>query len=317
MASVNRTGTDDKMKVARPDFFYGDRYKLDDWLNQILLYFHLEGVKEEKRSLTAASYLRGEAQRWVQPRQTDKLLRNQDPEGLFGDFRWFVLKVRSIYGLSNDQQVAIRYIQHVTQKASASQFSAKFSEYAAKAGWEHNALQTMYYRGLKDNVKDELMRYGGDQSTLSGIRCLTKIAFAVVCCCACVQSVSGCRARPLCTCLRSFRRLKARWLALPWICLVRTDTQSAIVDFLGREHQSLANANINERNQVLQDASNELHGSFEYLSVYAEALILSHKPSPAVGPQGAKVLQALSRGSRMKERASEMRIMAMIMMAVS
>ncbi len=24
----------------------------------------------------------------------------------------------------------------------------------------------MYYRGLKDNVKDELMRYGADQSTL-------------------------------------------------------------------------------------------------------------------------------------------------------
>ncbi|GAB7362630.1 hypothetical protein MBLNU230_g2941t2 [Neophaeotheca triangularis] len=27
----------------------------------------------------------------------------------------------------------------------------------------------MYYRGLKDNVKDELMRYGGDQSTLPGM----------------------------------------------------------------------------------------------------------------------------------------------------
>ncbi|GAB7358589.1 hypothetical protein MBLNU230_g2649t1 [Neophaeotheca triangularis] len=27
----------------------------------------------------------------------------------------------------------------------------------------------MYYRGLKDNVKDELMRHGGDQSTLPGM----------------------------------------------------------------------------------------------------------------------------------------------------
>lgn len=90
------------MKVAKPDFFYGDRYKLDDWLNQILLYFTLENVKEEKRALTAAS-----------------------------------------------------------------QFTAKFTEYAAKTGWDDKALRTMYYRGLKDNVKDELMRYGGDQSTLS------------------------------------------------------------------------------------------------------------------------------------------------------
>ncbi len=171
VASVNRTGTtDDNMKVAKPDFYYGDRYKLDDWLNQVLLYFTLENVKDGKRALTAASYLRGEAQQWIRPRLTDKLLRNQDVEGLFVSFPAFVNKIRGIYGLSNDQQVAIRHIQHVTQKASASQYTAKFTEYAAKTEWDDNALRTMYYRELKDNVKDELMRYGADQTTLLGLQ---------------------------------------------------------------------------------------------------------------------------------------------------
>ena len=40
-------------------------------------------------------------------------------------------------------------------------------EYAVKTKWDNNALCTIYYRGLKDNVKDELMRYGGDVSTLA------------------------------------------------------------------------------------------------------------------------------------------------------
>ena len=42
MSSTNRDASitsnyrakgDDKIKVAKPDFFYGDRHKLDDWLN--------------------------------------------------------------------------------------------------------------------------------------------------------------------------------------------------------------------------------------------------------------------------------------------
>ena len=49
------------MKVAKPDMFYGDRYKLDDWLNQVLLYFGMEGIPEAKQALIAASYLRGDA----------------------------------------------------------------------------------------------------------------------------------------------------------------------------------------------------------------------------------------------------------------
>ena len=167
VASTNRASShDDKMKVAKPDMFYGDRYKLDDWLNQVLLYFGMEGIPEAKQALIAASYLRGDAQQWIRPRLTDKLLRNHDPEGIFGSFRAFVNAIRSIYGLSNDQQVAIRHIQHVTQKGSASQYTAKFREYAAKTEWDDNALRAMYYRGLKDNVKDQLMQYGAAQDTL-------------------------------------------------------------------------------------------------------------------------------------------------------
>ena len=167
VSSVTRTSSsDNKLKIARPDFFYGEQHKLDDWLNQMLLYFCFEGVREERQALTAASYLRGEAQQWIRPKLTVKLLHNQDPEGTLTDFRTFVNAIRSIYRLSNEQQVAIRQIQYITQKASASQYTAKFKENSAKTGWDNNALQTMYYCRLKDIVKDELMRHGARQTTL-------------------------------------------------------------------------------------------------------------------------------------------------------
>ena len=46
-ASARPSG-DDKIKVAKLDLFFGDRNKLDDWLNQMLIYFRIERVSDEK-----------------------------------------------------------------------------------------------------------------------------------------------------------------------------------------------------------------------------------------------------------------------------
>ena len=73
----------------------------------------MEEVRAEKQPLTAASYLWGEAEQWIWPRLTEKLLRNNDPDGLFLSFYAFVMGIRSIYRVSNNQQVAIRQIQHI------------------------------------------------------------------------------------------------------------------------------------------------------------------------------------------------------------
>lgn len=52
------------------------------------------------------------------------------------------------------------------QKSSASEYAIKFQEYAQVTDWDNNALITMFRRGLKENVKDELMRSGGIIATL-------------------------------------------------------------------------------------------------------------------------------------------------------
>ncbi|KAI7152047.1 hypothetical protein KC349_g9171 [Hortaea werneckii] len=161
------TRSNDNSKVAKPDFFHGERAKLDDWLNQLMIFFKMEGITQDSRkTITASSYLRGQAQQWIRPRLQEVLVHDRDTDEIFSSWSNFVEAIRNIYGLSNDQQVAIRVIQHLVQKTSASQYTAKFRAYSGKTGWDNQALLTMYYRGLKDNVKDELMRSGAAQDTL-------------------------------------------------------------------------------------------------------------------------------------------------------
>lgn len=161
VSTTTRTADTSGSKAHKPDTFTGERHKLEDWINQILTYFRIEGISnEEKKSLIACSYLRGDAQNWSRPRQSAFLEEQKDEDGIFKDFSVFLGALRAIYGLSNSQQTAIRVIQHLTQKTAASTYVAKFKEHQVKTGWDDTALKTMFYRGLKDNVKDEMMRKG-------------------------------------------------------------------------------------------------------------------------------------------------------------
>ena len=54
--------------------------------------------------------------------------------------------------------MAIRVIQHLTQKILVSQYIAKFKEYADKTEQNNNALYIIYYKKLKENIKNEFMR---------------------------------------------------------------------------------------------------------------------------------------------------------------
>jgi hypothetical protein len=154
--STNR----DDSKVAKPDLYYGDRQGLDDWLNQMDLYFIFTPMEERKKTIFASTYLRGRAQHWMKPMLQRFLNEQEDTDGIIMSFVKFKKEIRRIFGISNEDKVAIRLIQHIRQHTSASDYAAKFQEYAQVTNWDDPALMTMYRRGLKENVKDELMRTG-------------------------------------------------------------------------------------------------------------------------------------------------------------
>ena len=62
--------------------------------------------------------------------------------------------------------MAKRVLIDIIQIKSTSDYAALFKKYADKIKWDDNALIAMYYRGLKNSVKDEFMQYGADSKNL-------------------------------------------------------------------------------------------------------------------------------------------------------
>jgi len=48
----------------------------------------------------------------------------------------------------------------LTQRTFATKYAARFQEYVNLIEWDDVALMTMFRRGLKDNLKNEIMRDG-------------------------------------------------------------------------------------------------------------------------------------------------------------
>jgi hypothetical protein len=84
------------------------------------------------------------------------------------NFGEFAKQLKIIFGASEDaeENAAIRLVQSLRQKGSASDYTSRFKEYMPLTGWDDEALKTMYRRGLKENVKDELMRSGASTNSL-------------------------------------------------------------------------------------------------------------------------------------------------------
>jgi hypothetical protein len=155
-------------KVPPPDFFDGNRNKLDHWLMQMELFFRFNGndIVPKDRATVAATYLRSKAQDWVKPYLSDYLAGGKNHH--FMD-EWPKMRtaMKQIYGISNDQAVAIRRVQNLKQMRSVSEYAAEFQEAAPKTGWDEEALKEMFKKGLKLDVRKELMRYGGDLDSLA------------------------------------------------------------------------------------------------------------------------------------------------------
>ena len=163
----------DDFKAQKPDLFYGDREKLDNWLNQLAMYFLFNPMPANRKSLFATTFMRGRVEHWIKPHLTLFLehgpTKEGDPNGLFSNYEVLKDNLRLVFGVTNDKNTAIRVIQHLTQRTAASEYAVKFQEFAQITGWDQQALMTMFRRGLKENVKDELMRTGAATDDLESL----------------------------------------------------------------------------------------------------------------------------------------------------
>ena len=171
-ANVN-AGTGNVMNVSKPDLYHGERHKLDDWLIQWDLFFLFQGEKipGNRRVVLVASYMRGQAFKWIKPylQQYNQGDATHDVDAWMASFDQFKDKIKPIFGVSNEPTIARRNIQRIRQDKSAADYAAEFQQLAASTDWDDTALMTMFRQGLKPKVKEELMRTGARIDTLDDL----------------------------------------------------------------------------------------------------------------------------------------------------
>ncbi|KFY90765.1 hypothetical protein V500_04970 [Pseudogymnoascus sp. VKM F-4518 (FW-2643)] len=162
----------DKLKIAFPDTFNGDRKKLKSFLIQVELWMAFNAkhfTQEVEQVLWAVALLRGPASDWISNYLADYMAHRaadgrvtttakDSTKSIFVSWTGFVKQLKANFGDLDARRNAVRAIQALKQKGSAVTYTAEFQQHATLTNWGDEAICDQYYMGLKDHVKDEISR---------------------------------------------------------------------------------------------------------------------------------------------------------------
>ena len=151
----------DGVKLSPPPEFWGQRSKFESWTIACELYFHTIDLVSERKIVFAVEYFRGKTDEWIRLRSKIFLSGDRDDtvRRFFLDWKTFKLETGRVFGIANDDKIAEQRIQSVRQTKSAAEYSAEFTRYVSDIGWDNKALQYMYKKRLKKEIKNEIMRH--------------------------------------------------------------------------------------------------------------------------------------------------------------
>ncbi|CEF83185.1 unnamed protein product [Fusarium graminearum] len=87
-----------------------------------------------------------------------KAAEDQETQNIFADWLNFEALLKDNFGVINEERQAAAEILALKQHGSCTAHSAKFRQLAAKTEWDDEALMEIYYRSMKEEVKDELYK---------------------------------------------------------------------------------------------------------------------------------------------------------------
>jgi hypothetical protein len=153
------------LKPHKPDLFYGDRNKLDNWILQFDRLFHIEDdkVEEADKVMLVSTFMKGDAETWVLPilkTYIDDTITDAGNTALVESWDAFKIRLRQVFSPIKESLISEQKIQHLKQTKSAADYTTLFQQYAVQTQWDDKALMRMYKQGLKHSVRAELMRSG-------------------------------------------------------------------------------------------------------------------------------------------------------------
>jgi Retrotransposon gag protein/Zinc knuckle len=157
-------GTD--FKAPRPEAFSGEKSNVQAFLTQARAYLYVNHERFKYNSdqvLFVGGLLTGKAAEWWEPTLRDYVThgdasRDNKTKTLFGSYDAFETALRTTFGNPDEVRTAERQLLALRQTGSAGRYAIEFHRLSSKLDWDDAALIVWFYRGLREDVKDDLSR---------------------------------------------------------------------------------------------------------------------------------------------------------------
>jgi hypothetical protein len=187
-AEVNRATETPKKKVktGKPTKFDGTRDKLRQWLAQMDIYIDSQEhqiTNEADKVILAASFLEGKAADWFEPFLRILYHRNESgvptdtdlADKIFKKYSNFTQQITLVFGQIEEKREAERKLRRLRQTKSASLYATEFLQVTSRLDWDDEAYIAIFYEGLKDGVKDEIVKIEWPKELTDMIEAAVKI----------------------------------------------------------------------------------------------------------------------------------------------
>lgn len=157
------------IKPKTPEPYEGDKGTLQGFLTKLRayhLFYEASFTTEKGKVLHAATYLTKDALAWFEPMWRDYLEHQDDPsemddetKAIFGKYKKFEESLKEVFGDPEENRTAERQLRNLKQRGSATEYAAKYRQITSRLeDWDSEPLMAQFYEGLKDEVKDELVK---------------------------------------------------------------------------------------------------------------------------------------------------------------
>ena len=157
------------VKPKAPGPYDGTKGTLQGFLTKLRAYhlFHQGSFSTDTaKVIHAATCLSGNALAWFEPIWRDYLEHVNDIEDMgeeasriFQRYTEFEKAIKAVFGDPEEQRTAERQLRSLRQRESATEYAAKYRQITSRLeDWDNEPLMAQFYEGLKDEVKDELVK---------------------------------------------------------------------------------------------------------------------------------------------------------------
>ncbi|SOV04978.1 uncharacterized protein UDID_17813 [Ustilago sp. UG-2017a] len=141
-------------RSKEPEAFTGERGHLEPFLAQVDVFLRLNPgrfINDSDQILWLSTLLRGVAHQWFYPH-----LSAVNPPAWLTDYPLFINQLRVVFGDPDHITTAKREIEVLSQTTSVANYLTQFRQLQMTLNWGEDTMAWFFYRGLKENVKDDL-----------------------------------------------------------------------------------------------------------------------------------------------------------------